>query len=377
MKKVFTLTMVLAAVAGLFTACDHADATAGKPMKEPLIGDSTMQLLTIDTARERNIDDEVKLSGEVSFDENKVVKVYPFSSGQVLAVNVSMGDYVKAGQTLAVIRSADIAGNYADLSSAGNDVAIAKRSMENAESLYKNGISSEKEYIEAKENYSKSVSNANKIREQLRINGAGKTHADGTYVIAAPRSGYVVEKLINPGNFIRSDNNNNMFTIGDISDVWIWANVYETDVPKVKEGYTANVTAIAYPDTVFEGRVDKVNEVLDPVTKVMKVKIVLLNAAGLLKPEMFANVTISNTEKKKMISVPASALINDNQKSFVVVFVDKENASIREVTVQQVVNGCAYIANGLQTDEKVITRNQILIYKKLQDLSNSNAVTEK
>jgi cobalt-zinc-cadmium efflux system membrane fusion protein len=92
---------------------------------------------------------------------------------------------------------------------------------------------------------------------------------------------------------------------------------------------------------------------------------------------MFANVTISNTEKKTMISVPASALIKDNQKSFVVVFVDKENASIREVTVQKVVNGCAYIADGLQADEKVITQNQILIYKKLQDLSNSNAVTEK
>jgi cobalt-zinc-cadmium efflux system membrane fusion protein len=377
MKQLFTITLLLAAVAGLFSACEHADATAGKPVKEPLIGDSTMQLLTIDTARVRNIDDEVKLSGEVSFDENKVVKVYPFSSGQVLAVNVSIGDYVKAGQTLAVIKSADIAGTYADLSSAGNDVAIAKRSMENAESLYKNGISSEKEYIEAKENYNKAVSGANKIREQLRINGGGKTNADGTYVIAAPRSGYVVEKLINPGNFIRSDNNSNMFTIGDISDVWIWANVYETDVPKVKEGYTANVTAIAYPDSVFEGRVDKVNEVLDPVTKVMKVKIVLPNKAGLLKPEMFANVTISNTEKKTMISVPASALIKDNQKSFVVVFVDKENASIREVTVQKVVNGCAYIADGLQADEKVITQNQILIYKKLQDLSNSNAVTEK
>jgi cobalt-zinc-cadmium efflux system membrane fusion protein len=205
----------------------------------------------------------------------------------------------------------------------------------------------------------------------LHINGGGKTNADGTYIVTAPRSGYVVEKLINPGNFIRNDNSSNLFTIGDISDVWIWANVYETDVAKVKEGYTASVSAIAYPDSVFIGKVDKLNEVLDPVTKIMKAKIVLPNKDGLLKPEMFANIIVSNTEGKQMIAVPAGALINDNQKTFVIVFVDSNNVSIRPVAVSKTVNNYAYITTGLQAGEKVITQNQILIYKKLQDINNS------
>lgn len=358
----------------LLNSCNNSDGAPTNSVKEPLITDATMQLLKIDTAQLRNIDDKVKLSGEVSFDDNKVIKVYPFSSGQVLSVNVSIGDYVKAGQTLATIKSADIAGNYSDLSVAGNDVAISKRGMDNAEHLYKNGIASEKEYIEAKENYNKALSNANKIRQQIQINGGGRTAANGTYIVSAPRSGYVVEKLINPGNFIRNDNTSNMFTIGDISDVWIWANVYETDVAKIKEGYTAQVTTLAYPDSVFTGRVDKINEMLDPVTKVMKVKIVLPNKAGVLKPQMFANITISNTEENTMVAVPSSALINDNQKSFVISYVNNNNAAISEVSVLKTSDGYAYISNGLKPGEKVITKNQILIYKKLQDADNGNTV---
>lgn len=348
-------------------SCGNSNTASVKNIKEPLISDSTMQLLTIDTVQWRNINDEVKLSGEVSFDDNKIVKVYPFSSGQVLSVNVSVGDYVKAGQTLATIRSADIAGNYADLSVAGNDVAIAKRSMENAEHLFKNGIASEREYIEAKENYNKAVSNAGKIREQIQINGGGKTTANGTYVVTAPRSGYVVEKLINSGNFIRNDNNSNLFTIGDISDVWIWANVFETDVAKVKVGYTATVTTIAYPDTVFVGKVDKVNEVLDPVTKVMKVKIILPNKSGLLKPEMFANILISKSENQKVLSVPSSAIISENGKNYVVVFQSVNDVKVQEVKELKSTGSITFISEGVTAGQKVITQNQILVYRKLMD----------
>lgn len=369
MKQLTLYTIILFAAVLALSSCAESEAN-DVPREEPLISDSAMSLIRIDTAKTRNVDDELKLSGEVSFDENKVVKVFPFSSGQVLSVNVSVGDYVKAGQILATIKSADVAGNYADLSGAGNDVSISKRNMDNTESLYKNGIASEKEYLEAKENYNKAVSAAQKIREQIQINGGGRTSANGTYIVTAPRAGYVVEKQINPGNFIRNDNSSDLFTIGDVSDVWIWANVYETDLAKVKPGYRAEVTTLAYPDSIFVGKVDEINKMLDPETKVMKVKIVLPNDKGLLNPEMFANISISNTESKKMVSVPASAIVNDSQKNYVVVFRNNNDVSIREVSILKTLNNYAYISGGLNDGERVITQNQLLIYKKLQDLNN-------
>ena len=377
MKQFFLFSVVGAFFILLITSCNSTDATADKNVKEQLISDSIIKLLKIDTVQLRNVDDQLTLSGEVSFDENKVVKIYPYLSGHVLSTIVSVGDYVKAGQTLATIKSADVSGNYADLSISGNDVAINKRSMDNAAQLYKNGIASEKEFLEAKENYNKALSNNNKIKEQIQINGGGRTAANGIYTVTAPRSGYVVEKLINPGNFIRNDNNGNMFTIGDIHDVWIWANVYETDISKVKQGYTAAVTTIAYPDSVFIGKVDKINQILDPITKVMKIKIVLPNINNTLKPAMFANITIRNREIKKMIAVPASATINDNQKSFVIVFINSNDAAIREVKILKTSDGFAYINSGLNPGDKVITQNQILIYKKLQDINNTHTSAAK
>jgi membrane fusion protein, heavy metal efflux system len=364
-KSIYFFPIITAAL--FLSSCKSNENKIAVDPKPPIISDSTMQLLQIDSVQMRPVDEEVKLSGEVSFDENKVVKVYPFSSGQVLETNVSTGDYVHAGQVLATIKSADIAGNYSDLAVAGNDVAIAKRSMENAEHLYKNGISSEKDFIEAKENYNKSVANANKIKQQIQINGGGKTSANGTYIVTAPRNGFVVEKMINPGNFIRNDNNSHLFTIGDISDVWIWANVYETDVAKVKSGYGARVTTLAYPDTVFIGKVDKVNQVLDPITKVMKVKIVLQNQTGLLKPEMFANVFITHQDGKKQLAVPASAVISENGKNYVVVYNNRNDVKVQEVSVTKSTATYSFISSGVNERDKIITQNQILVYRKLME----------
>ena len=356
------------AAAAWLCSCSDSDASKAPAKKEKVcVSDSLSKIIHIDTAGIANIDDELKLSGEVSFNDNKVVKVFPFSSGQVLEVKVSIGDKVSKGQTLAVIKSADVAGNYSDLSTSGNDVAITKRQMDNTESLYKNGIASESEYIEAKENYNKALSAANKVKEMIAINGGGHTSANGVYVITAPMNGYVVEKKINQGSFIRNDNSDNLFTIGDISDVWVWANVYESDIAKVKEGYTAKVSTLAYPDSVFKGVVDKVNQILDPVTKVMKIRVRLSNPGMRLKPEMFANIIVENKEGRKAVMVPSDGVLSDNGKSFVIIYHDKCNLELREIVVLKSTGGHDFITSGIKEGEQIIGKNQVLLFNALKE----------
>lgn len=349
------------------TSCKDKVQGDPDPKKQVCITDSLAKIIHIDTATIANIDDEVKLSGEISFNDNKVVKVFPFSSGKVQEVKVTLGDKVAKGQVLAVIQSADVAGNYADLSSANNDISIAKRQMENTESLYKNGIASEKEYTEAKENYQKALSAGNKLQQQININGGGHTSANGTYVITAPMSGYVVEKKISQGAFIRNDNSDNLFTIGDISEVWVWANVYETDISKVKEGYTAKVTTLAYPDSTFTAVVDKVNQILDPETKVMKVRIRIPNPGRQLKPEMFANILVQNREGRKSVTVPSTAIVSDYGKNYVIVYHDKCNLELKQVELLKTVEGKTYIKTGLKGGEQLISENQVLLFNALKD----------
>jgi cobalt-zinc-cadmium efflux system membrane fusion protein len=363
MMKTKALVTGLAALT-LLAACKHKTEQAVES-KQVCVSDSMAKLITIDTAKTATMKDELNLSGEVSFDDNNVVKVFPFSSGQVLEVKVSLGDKVTKGQTLAVLRSADVAGNYTDLTSTDADLAIAKRQLSQAEYLYKNGISSERDYTEAKEGYNKAFAASSKIKQQLAINGGGNTSASGTLVIKAPQSGYIVEKNITQGSFIRQDNAGSMFTISNMQDVWIWANVFESDIAKVKQGYTAKVTTLAYPGKVFTGKVNEISSVLDPDNKVMKIKIVLPNPDMLLKPEMFTSVTVTNSENQQAVSVPAKAVVFDNSKYYVVVYNSKCDLKVREVSVIKSVDDVSYISSGLKPGDLVISKNQLMLYDAL------------
>lgn len=329
------------------------------------ISDTMQSRIQLDTAQLSNINNELQLTGEVGFDENKVVKVFPFSSGQVIDVKVSLGDRVTAGQVLAVIKSADIAGNYSDLKSSGSDIIIAKRQMDNAKLLLDKGIGSEKDYVEAKENYQKALSANQKINDALRINGGGNTNASGTFTIKSPISGYIVEKKASAGSYIRQDNADNLFTISNLKDVWVWANVFESDITKIKEGYKAMVKTLAYPDKIFEGRVDKISEVLSPDNKVMRIRINLPNDGLLLKPEMFTSVEIENLEKAKAVSIPADAMVFDDGKNYVVIYKGKCDLKLSQVTVQKVENKRAYISSGLEPGDIIISKNQVLFFNAI------------
>lgn len=347
-------------------ACTHTDPppVTDKPV---CITDSMSAIIEIDTAQLRNIGSELKLSGEIAFDDKKVTRVFPFSSGQVMHVSVSLGDKVSRGQTLAVIKSAEVSGNYSDLSTAGNDVAIAKKQMENEESLFKNGIASEREFIEARENYLKARTSASKMANLIRINGGGHTSSNGTYTITSPIDGYVLEKKINQGSFIRTDATDNLFSIGNIGDVWVLANVYETDISKVKQGYAADITTLAYTDSVFHGVVDEVSNILDPITKVMRIRIKLPNYQQLLKPEMFANVTVFNKEDTKAIAVSSRAIISENGKNYVVIYRGNCSLSVREIEILKTSEGKTFISSGIQAGDRVIANNQILLFKALTE----------
>lgn len=345
-------------------SCEHKKEEVAQK-KSVCITDSLAKVISIDTVKTTSMQDELTLSGEVSFDDNRVVKVFPFSSGQVSDVKVSLGDRVNKGQVLAIMRSADVAGNYSDLSATKSDLSIAKRQLDQTEYLYKNGISSERDYTEAKENFNKAQSANRKIQDQLSINGHGNTSASGQYVIKAPESGYIVEKGVTSGSFIRSDNAASMFTISDMKDVWIWANVFESDISKVKDGYAAKVSTLAYPGKFFMGKVNAVSSVLDPDNKVMKVKITLPNPNMLLKPEMFTSVIVSNNEPTRSVTVPASSVIFNDSRNFVVVYHSKCNLQVREVTVIKTVDNVSYISSGLKAGEKLVSKNQLLLYDAL------------
>ncbi len=364
LKKIYWLLM---ASPLLTVSCKEDKPVTAYPPKTYCLSDTMQHLITIDSAGICRIEDQVQLTGEINFDENRVVKIFPRSSGQVIECKVSLGDKVQAGDQLAVIKSADVAGNYADLSGADADIAIAKRQMDNEVALFKNGIVSEKEIEEAKQNYQKVLAAKKKIESVISINGGSHSSAGGTYTITAPASGYIVEKNINAGNFIRQDMNENLFTISDLKDVWVLANVFETDIPRIQNGLNVKINTLAYPDKFYDAIIDKSSNMLDPVNKVMKVRILLQNPDMQLKPGMFANVTVTHQLDSSAICVPTNAVVQDNGRSFVVAYNNNCDLKVQELNILKVVGDKTYINNGIKPGQKIITTNELLIYNQFID----------
>ncbi len=348
----------------LLFSCEHKEQ-AVEVNKKFVLSDTMRNLIQIDTVQDCNIADELSLSGVVGFNDNNVVKVFPRISGQVLEAKVSLGDKVSKGQVLAVIHSADVAGNYSDLTSTKADVSIAKRQMDNVESLYKSGISSEKEFNEAKQNYEKALAARDKVQSVISINGGGKTSEGGKYLVTAPIDGYIVEKKVTAGAFIRQDMGDNLFTISDLKNVWVYANVYEADISKIKEGYAVKVLPLSYPDRVFNGKIDRISQVLDPLSKSMKVRINLDNNEMLLKPDMFAKVLVSNQEGTRALCIPGASILQQDGKSYVVVYKNDSDMKIVQVDLIKTVDNKTYISHGLNVGDKLISKNQILIFNQL------------
>jgi membrane fusion protein, heavy metal efflux system len=352
---------VCSAMAGLNGCADKKDPVETKPAY--VLPNSLLKQLSIEPVSRTEVMNEINLTGKVSFNEESVVKVFPLVSGIAQDVKVALGDYVQKGQTLAMIRSSEMAGYSTDLITAEENLKVARKTLEQADDMYKSGLASAKDLLMAQSGYEQAKASLLKAHRVLQVNGGSTS---GTLDVKAPISGFIVEKVLNNNMAIRPDNTSNLFTISDLKSVWVLANVYESNIPYIKLGDSVVVTTLSYPDRKFYGKVDKILNVLDPTNKVMKVRIVLNNPDYILKPEMFANVTVlAKGNGTKMLSVPSSALIFDNSQYYVLVYKSPSDISIRPVMVANASGERTYINGGLQEGEKVITSNALLIYQQL------------
>ncbi len=174
-----------------------------------------------------------------------------------------------------------------------------------------------------------------------------------------------MQKNITNNTSIRADNSNSIFTISDLKNVWVWANVYESNINDIHLGDAADVTTLSYPDKIFSGKVDKIMNVLDPSSKVMKVRVILDNADYALKPQMYASVAVTNKEDKQAICILSDALIFDHSQYFVLKYNSKADVEITPVQVINTVGNRTFISGGIQEGDKIITSQALLIYNAL------------
>jgi cobalt-zinc-cadmium efflux system membrane fusion protein len=353
-------------------SCGNRNSSYPQGDRRFCIPDSLLRNVTFDTLRMGSVNSYLSLSGKIAFNEDKVSRIYPMVSGHVRNVKVSLGDYVEKGKILADIESPDMANYYNEYKSSQAEVDVAEKNLEVVRSMRSSGVSSDKDYLVAKNEYQKAQAELKKISEVLKINGGSLSPTDSTgsgYVIKAPISGFVVEKNVTIGMDLRPDANDNLFTISDLKELWATANVFETDVSKIKPGSEAEIVTISYPDKKYRGKVERISNILDPDTKAMSVKIRIDNNDLMLKPGMFAHISIRLPEDKKLFMINSGAIIFDDDKSYVLRYKGKCNVDIERVSIFKSSGNLNFVeSDSLQTGDFLILRNGIYIFTALKSL---------
>jgi membrane fusion protein, heavy metal efflux system len=362
MKRLYILftATILISTTGLIS-CNSAPAQE-EEKKGYVLPDSLLKTIAIDTVSSSRVQNSLTLTGKVDFNQDNVIRIFPVISGQVSDIKVMIGDFVKKGQTLAVIKSSEMAGYSNDYVTSKSNVEITKKSLDAANDMYASGLASQRDQLTAQENYNQAVSAFEKSKRILNLNGGSMS---GDYIVKAPIDGFIVDRQINNNMMLRPDNSTGLFTISDLKNVWVIANVYEANISFVKSGDSVNITTLSYPGKIFHGKIDRIMNTLDPSNKVMKLRIILSNPGYLLKPEMFASVVVNTTENIRSISIPSRALIFDHSQYYVLVYKSPSDISIRPVQVLNTVGDRSYISEGLNEGEKLIGTQALLIYQEL------------
>lgn len=268
-----TTTSLSLAVALLFVACNggqDAEITAPSaieavlPSAKPSGMPASVATLT--------------LTGTVVADPSRTERIVAPVDGRVEGLTVEVGDDVSAGMLIARLLGRETAERNIQRRQVESEYYLADREMKLKSSLYNDGLASERELTEAME------------RCEVAMTALSQQAAVATGDIRAWRRGTVLRREVTNGQYVQAGDL--MLEVADISKVWVMGDVYESDISRVHEGDTVSVTTLAHPDETWRGTVDKVYSALDPDSKTMKVRIVLLNRDRHLLPGMFATINI-------------------------------------------------------------------------------------
>ena len=180
---------------------------------------------------------------------------------------------------------------FADYQKFKAGASLAKTQLDRAQLLYSHGAAPQKDLEVAEDTLNRANIDTQAAEERIRLLGGDPQHPSALIEIHAPVSGTIIEQNVTSAAGVKSlDNSPNLFTIADLSNVWILCDVYENDLARVHMGDRAEIELNAYPDRRLAGRVTNISKLLDPNTRAAKVRIELSNAAGMLRPNMFATV---------------------------------------------------------------------------------------
>jgi cobalt-zinc-cadmium efflux system membrane fusion protein len=319
----------------------------------------------VDAVRPQPVDSAITTTGRVAFDDLHVTHVYSPVTGHVTRVLARPGQRVAKGAPLLAIQSPDVGAAFADVVKAQADLQATTADFHREEQLLGADATSKRSYEAAQDAYRRATAESQRAQQRAALLHAGG--GDGViqeYVLRSYIAGDVIVRNVTPGAEVAGQysggNSTELFTIGDIKQVWVFADVPDTALSRVHVGDSADVRVVAYPGRVFTATIDLVASTVDPATRTGRVRLSLPNATEELLPEMFASVSIHQPAVSQL-AVPRDALVEINEASYVYVASGKRNdgRSVfkrRLIEAADITGDVVPIAGGLKAGEQIIVQ---------------------
>jgi cobalt-zinc-cadmium efflux system membrane fusion protein len=313
------------------------------------------------TATERDAAAELNVTGAVNPDVSRTVPVISLASGRVVEIHARLGDSVTKGQLLMRVQSSDISSAFSDYRQAQADEVLARSQYDRSKLLYDKGAIAQKDLEVAENADTKAKVAVEAAREHLRVLGADMNNPSALVDIFAPVTGVITEQNVTAASGVKTlDNSPNLFTIADLSDVWIVCDVYENDMPYARVGEFADIHLNAYPNLILKGRIDNIGPILDPNIRTAKVRLEVHNP-GILRLGMFVQATFHGMQKEVHAVVPAPAVLHLHDRDWVYIPLDDGRFKRVEVTGGIMLPGDRQeILAGLKPGQKVVSSALVL-----------------
>jgi len=362
MRRWLLVPLGLALLVGCGRSNDSASATAAVVPHGLTPGQ--LSFLKFTQVAEVEASNVANLSGAIDFDEQRTARLNAAVAGRVVELLVQVGDHVDADQPLVALDSPEVKTAQAEYVHAEADLVVARKAAERAERLHGARAVAEKDYLQAQEEAQKAVADFERARaqlERLRLKAGDRA---SRYLIRAPFSGTVVARKASVGMSAGPDSPEPLVVISDLSQVRVVLRVPERQLSLVRPHQSVAVRVEAFPEE-FPGEVTVIGDVIDEATRTVPVLCAVPNAEHLLKPAMFARVTLKAPPGLRILAIPSSALLSDGQRFRVIVRRADGVLEPRPVEAGAEVDGRAQVLSGLTVGEDVVSEGALFAAQAL------------
>ena len=383
-RQARVVLLVALTVVALGILCQVLLRAGEQPVAQPARGGiatdvhlSSTQLatLSIETVATQAFRTEVQADGRIALDADRATAVFSEYSGRVVRVFAGLGERVAAGAPLLAIEASELAQAEGDLANALSQSRLTRLNEARRRAAYESRGGSLQDWQQSQADLSAAETQLATARNRLRILGASSEQiaaieqtrsSDPVAQVRAPIAGVVIDRQVGPGQYVQAGAATPVYTVGDISRVWLVASVREEDSHLIAPGQPVEVRVPALPGRVLLTTVATIGASVDPLTHRVAVRATLANPDGVLRPDMFAHFNILASAPTQAPAVPEAAVVREGEQARVWVLKDRDALALREIRTGRIHEGMVEVLAGLRAGERVVTRGSLFVDQAAQ-----------